>query len=49
MINEVWEQDFYKNDPLMVQFKAIVDSDEAPALRADLPAITAAWSAQMGR
>jgi len=48
VVNEVWEQDAYKNDPLMHQFKAIVDSGMKPRPSVPIyPAITAAWSAQM--
>jgi multiple sugar transport system substrate-binding protein len=48
VINEVWEQDFYKNDPLMQEFKAIVESGMKPRPSVPIyPAITAAWSAQM--
>jgi multiple sugar transport system substrate-binding protein len=48
VINEVWDQDFYKNDPLMVEFKAIVESGMKPRPSVPIyPAITAAWSAQM--
>jgi multiple sugar transport system substrate-binding protein len=48
VIDDVWTQDFYKNDPLMQQFKTIVDGGMRPRPSVPIyPAITAAWSAQM--
>ena len=48
VIDDVWEQDFYKNDPLMQEFKGIVESGMKPRPSVPIyPAITAAWSAQM--
>jgi multiple sugar transport system substrate-binding protein len=49
VVNEVWDQDFYKNDPLMRQFRDIVENGgmrPRPSVPI-YPAITAAWSAQM--
>lgn len=48
VIDQVWQQDSYKNDPLMTSFKGIVDSGMRPRPSVPIyPAITAAWSAQM--
>lgn len=49
VVNAVWDQDFYKNDPLMRQFKDIVQNGgmrPRPSVPI-YPAVTAAWSAQM--
>src|SRR3546814_7590673 len=49
VIDSVWEQDFYKNDPLMQQFREIVQNGGMRARPSVpiYPVITIAWSAQM--
>lgn len=49
VINEVWDQDFYKNDPLMQQFRTIVqDGGMRPRPSVPIyPVLTNAWSAQL--
>jgi multiple sugar transport system substrate-binding protein len=49
IVQSIWDQDFYNNDPLMQQFKAIFDTG---AMRARpnvpiYPTITNAWALQM--
>jgi ABC-type glycerol-3-phosphate transport system substrate-binding protein len=49
VVNAVWDQDFYKNDKLMQQFKDIVQNGgmrPRPSVPI-YPVVTAAWSAQM--
>jgi multiple sugar transport system substrate-binding protein len=49
IVEAIWEQDFYKNDELMQQFKAIYEAggmQPRPAVPI-YPAITSAWAAQM--
>jgi multiple sugar transport system substrate-binding protein len=49
VIQSIWNQDFYKSDPLMVQFKAIFDAGGMRARPAVpiYPTITSAWAQQM--
>jgi multiple sugar transport system substrate-binding protein len=49
VIQSIWDQDFYKTDPLMVQFKAIFDAGGMRARPAVpiYPSITSAWAQQM--
>jgi multiple sugar transport system substrate-binding protein len=49
VVNEVWDQPFYKNDPLMQQFRAIVEhGGMRPRPSVPIyPVTTAAWAAQM--
>lgn len=49
IVQSIWDQDFYKTDPLMVQFKAIFESGGMRARPAVpiYPALTAAWAQQM--
>lgn len=49
VVNEVWDQDAYKNDPLMQQFRVIVQQGgmrPRPSVPI-YPVLTSAWSAQM--
>lgn len=49
VVQSIWEQDFFKTDPLMVQFKGIFDTGGMRARPAVpiYPALTAAWAQQM--
>lgn len=49
VVKEVWDQPFYKNDPLMQQFREIVEhGGMRPRPSVPIyPVLTAAWSAQM--
>ena len=49
VVQSIWEQEFYKTDPLMVQFKGIFDSGGMRARPAVpiYPTITSAWAQQM--
>lgn len=49
IVNEIWEQPFYRDDPLMQQFRAIVESGRMKA-RPPVPIypiITNVWSSQV--
>lgn len=49
VVNEVWNQPFYRDDPLMQQFKAIVESGKMkPRPPVPIyPVITNAWSSEL--
>lgn len=49
IVNEIWEQPFYRDDPLMQQFRAIVESGRMKARPAVpiYPMITSVWSSQV--
>jgi len=49
VVQSIWDQDFYKTDPLMIQLKAIFETGGMRARPAVpiYPAITAAWAQQM--
>ena len=49
IVQSIWEQDFYKNDPLMQQFKGIFESGTMRARPSVpiYPTITNAWALQM--
>jgi multiple sugar transport system substrate-binding protein len=49
VVNEVWDQEFYRDDPLMQQFRAIVESGRMkPRPPVPIyPVITNAWSSEL--